>query len=169
MEDVPIILRRSHFQLLPKSIVHKPAKKVERVLRAASNFAKLERTLCALSSFIARLCLNRLGYKYIKLIRNLTMVERPIKKADRQLKPETPETTPSARQSDDSDKKRSGRDGGKGKREKRGGREEEVKAPVNLALVRGPKPTKPQPVVEEVIDEVAEASEESAPEETTEA
>ena len=98
------------------------------------------------------------------------MVERPIKKADRQLKPETNETTPSARQSDDSDKKRSGRDGGKGKREKRGGREEEVKAPVNLALVRGPKPTKPQPVVEEVIAEVAEVAEvaeESTPEETT--
>ncbi len=100
------------------------------------------------------------------------MVERPIKKADRQLNPETKETTPSARQSDDSDKKRSSRDsrdGGKGKRDKRGGRDEEVKAPVNLALVRGPKPTKPQPVVEEVIAEVAEASEEIAPEETTEA
>ncbi|MEA5486246.1 MULTISPECIES: hypothetical protein [Pseudanabaena] len=97
------------------------------------------------------------------------MVERPIKKADRQLKPETTETTPSARQSDDSDKKRSGRDGGKGKRDKRGGRDEEVKAPVNLALVRGPKPTKPQPVVEEVIAEVTEAPEESVTEETTEA
>jgi hypothetical protein len=101
------------------------------------------------------------------------MVERPIKKADRQLNPETNETTPSARQSDDSDQRRSsgrdGRDGGKGKRDKRGGRDEEVKAPVNLALVRGPKPTKPQPVVEEVIAEVAEASEENTPEETTEA
>jgi hypothetical protein len=99
------------------------------------------------------------------------MVERPIKKADRQPTPEGGENT-SARQSDDSDKKRSSRDsrdGGKGKREKRGGRDEEVKAPVNLALVRGPKPTKPQPVVEEVIAEVAEASEESATEETTEA
>ena len=68
------------------------------------------------------------------------MVERPIKKADRQLNPETNETTPSVRQSDDSDKRRSsgrdGRDGGKGKRDKRGGRDEEVKAPVNLALVR---------------------------------
>ncbi len=40
------------------------------------------------------------------------MVERPIKKADRQLNPETNETTPSVRQSDDSDKRRSsGRDG----------------------------------------------------------
>ncbi len=97
------------------------------------------------------------------------MVERPIKKADRQLNPEIKETTPSARQSDDSDKKRSSRDGGKGKRDKRGGRDEEVKAPVNLALVRGPKPTKPQPVVEEVIAEVAETLEESTPEETTEA
>jgi hypothetical protein len=125
---------------------------------------------------IARLYLNRLGYKYIKLIRNLTMVERPIKKADRQLNPETKETTPSARQSDDSDKKRSSRDsrdgGGKGKRDKRGGRDEEVKAPVNLALVRGPKPTKPQPIVEEVIaeeSEVSEVPEESVSEETTEA
>ncbi|PZV14723.1 MAG: hypothetical protein DCF20_12120 [Pseudanabaena sp.] len=99
------------------------------------------------------------------------MVERPIKKADRQLKPEINEATPSARQSDDSDKKRSPRSGGgKDKRDKRGSRDEEVKQPVNLALVRGPKPTKPQPVVEEVIAEVSEEiTEESKPEETTEA
>ena len=101
------------------------------------------------------------------------MVERPIKKADRQPNSEATESAPKAKKFDGSDKNSSTRNGGdsdrKGKRDKRGGRDEEVKAPVNLALVRGPKPTKPQPVVEEVIAEVAEASEESAPEETTEA
>ncbi|NMF58083.1 hypothetical protein [Pseudanabaena yagii] len=95
------------------------------------------------------------------------MVERPIKKADRQPKPEGSENT-SARRSDDSDKKRSSRDGGKGKRDKKGGRDEEVKAPVNLALVRGPKPTKLQPVVEEVVAEESAVSEEGTTEETTE-
>ncbi len=78
------------------------------------------------------------------------MVERPIKKADRQLNSETNEATPSAQRADDS--KRSTRSGGasRDKRDKRGSRDEETKAPVNLALVRGPKPTKPQPVMEEV-------------------
>jgi hypothetical protein len=98
------------------------------------------------------------------------MVERPIKKADQKPKPEGSENTSGAKRSDDSDKKRSNR--GDGKRDKRGSRDEEPKAPVNLALVRGPKPSKPQPVVEEVIAEVAEVAEvakESTPEETTEA
>ncbi|MBD2175346.1 hypothetical protein H6F42_00260 [Pseudanabaena sp. FACHB-1998] len=97
------------------------------------------------------------------------MVERPIKKADRQPKPEGSENTTNAKRGDDSDKKRSGRDGGKGKRDKRGGKEEEVKAPVNLALVRGPKPTKPlpevaEPEITEEIAEVAEVTEEATPE-----
>jgi len=84
------------------------------------------------------------------------MVERPIKKADRQPQPENNDNT-SAKRADDSDKKRSNRsDGG---RDKRGSRDEEPKAPVNLALVRGPKPTKPQPVVEEVIAEESAAPE----------
>jgi len=95
------------------------------------------------------------------------MVERPIKKADRQPQSEGSENK-SARRSDDSDKKRSSRDGGKGKRDKRGGRDEEVKAPINLALVRGPKPTKPKPI-EEVATEESTASAEGTPEETTEA
>jgi hypothetical protein len=98
------------------------------------------------------------------------MVERPIKKADRQLNPETNEAKPSAQRADDSKRStRSDGGGGRDKRDKRGSRDEESKAPVNLALVRGPKPTKPQPVVEEVIAEVAEVSEESTPEETIEA
>lgn len=104
------------------------------------------------------------------------MVERPIKKADRQPNSEATESTPKAQKFDDSDNKRSNRGGGdKDKRGgKRGSRDEEVKQPVNLALVRGPKPTKPQPIVEEVIAEVsddaaAEVPEESTPEETTEA
>ncbi len=103
------------------------------------------------------------------------MVERPIKKADRQPNSEASESTPKAQKFDDSDNKRSNRGGGdKDKRGgKRGSRDEEVKQPVNLALVRGPKPTKPQPIVEEVIaevsDEAAEVPEESTSEETPEA
>lgn len=103
------------------------------------------------------------------------MVERPIKKADRQPNSEASESTPKAQKFDDSDNKRSNRGGGdKDKRGgKRGSRDEEVKQPVNLALVRGPKPTKPQPIVEEVIaevsDEAVEVPEESTPEETPEA
>lgn len=90
------------------------------------------------------------------------MVERPIKKGDRQPTPEGNENTNTgAKRSDTSDKKRSSSEGGKGKRDKRGGRDEEVKAPVNLALVRGPKPSKPQPVVEEVIAEESAVAEES--------
>ncbi|MFM7887518.1 MAG: hypothetical protein ACKPCM_12685 [Pseudanabaena sp.] len=96
------------------------------------------------------------------------MVERPIKKVDRQPQSEGSENK-SARRSDESDKKRSSRDGGKGKRDKKGGRDEEVKAPINLALVRGPKPTKPKPVAEEVATEESAASAEDTPEETTEA
>jgi hypothetical protein len=94
------------------------------------------------------------------------MVERPIKRADRQPKPEGSENTTNVKRGDDSDKKRSSRDGGKGKRDKRGGREEEVKAPVNLALVRGPKPSKPQPAIAEpeVTEEVAEVTEEATTE-----
>jgi hypothetical protein len=98
------------------------------------------------------------------------MVERPIKKADRQPKPEGNETTPNAKRSDDSDKNRSTRSGGgKDKRDKRGSRDEEVKQPVNLALMRGPKPTKPQPVEEVIPEELSAVAEESTLEETTEA
>jgi hypothetical protein len=97
------------------------------------------------------------------------MVERPIKKADRQPNSEATEAKPKAQKFDSSDKKSSTRDGGdrdkRGKRDNRGSRDEEVKQPVNLALVRGPKPTKPAAIVEEV---VAEVTEETASEETTE-
>ena len=99
------------------------------------------------------------------------MVERPIKKADRQPNSEATESAPKAKKFDGSDKNSSTRNGGdsdrKGKRDKRGGRDEEVKAPVNLALVRGPKPTKPQPIVEEIVAEESdsEQSTETAPEE----
>jgi hypothetical protein len=108
------------------------------------------------------------------------MVERPIKKADRQPNSEAKDSAPSPQRFDDSDKKRStgggnsggGNSGGgsRDKRDKRGGsRDEETKQPVNLALVRGPKPTKPQPIVEEVISEEPEVNEETTPEETVEA
>jgi hypothetical protein len=99
------------------------------------------------------------------------MVERPIKKADRQPNSEATESGSKAKKFDGSDKNSSTRNGGdgdrRGKRDKRGGRDEEVKAPVNLALVRGPKPTKPQPIVEEIVAEESdsEQSTETAPEE----
>ena len=66
------------------------------------------------------------------------MVERPIKKADRQPQTENNDST-NAKRSDDSDKKRSNSGGGREKRDKRGSRDEEPKAPVNLALVRDRK------------------------------
>jgi hypothetical protein len=84
----------------------------------------------------------------------ISMVERPIKKADRQPKPEDND----GNQAKESDNRRSDRSGGKESREKRGkrdSRKEEVKAPVNLALMRGPKPTKPKP--EAIAEEVAVA------------
>lgn len=94
------------------------------------------------------------------------MVERPIKKADRQPKPEEND----GNQAKESDNRRSERSGGKESREKRGkrdSRKEEVKAPVNLALMRGPKPTKPKPEPEAIAEEVV-VTESTEPVEATE-
>jgi hypothetical protein len=91
------------------------------------------------------------------------MVERPIKKSERQAKTDesssggdrpTSEASPresgTARPTRDKDR---GKDRGKGKG-KKGSREEEPRQAVNPALVRGPRPTRPQPPVEEVQPEV---------------
>jgi hypothetical protein len=93
------------------------------------------------------------------------MVERPIKKADRQPKSVENESV-NVQGGDEPNSNRSSRDGSKDgrnkkdRKDKRGSREE-VKAPVNLALVRGPKPTKPQVAIAEAeVSEVPEVTEE---------
>ncbi len=112
------------------------------------------------------------------------MVEPPIKKGDRQPKPQTevtPEATPEAtpekksfvppvktnRKDRDGDRNnRQDRDKGKdkGRGRKSSGRDE-IKAPTNPALARPPKPAKPpvkvEPSPEEVSEVVAEESQDS--------
>lgn len=81
------------------------------------------------------------------------MVERPIKKSERQAQVAAGETNGSTapatgeRSQAPRNKDRKGGKGGKGG--KRGDREEAPKQAANPALLRGPKPVKPQPVVEE--------------------
>lgn len=123
------------------------------------------------------------------------MVERPIKKSERQAaslegNAEGTEVSSSDQSSKreprrvldrDKDRDRRDRDGGRGKGKGKGRgkdrdsfREEEK--PVNLALMRGPRPVKPQapepPVEEATVEEVATEeiiAEEVAAEESTEA
>ncbi|MEL6856511.1 MAG: hypothetical protein AAFO83_15590, partial [Cyanobacteria bacterium J06607_13] len=85
---------------------------------------------------------------------------RPIKKADR--------TDGGPTKSDRSEGKRDDRGRGKGRGKGRGrGKDDAPKAPMNPALMRGPKPTKKvaEPEVEETAAEEV-AAEETAPEET---
>jgi hypothetical protein len=79
------------------------------------------------------------------------MVERPIKKSERQSQANTDKSSenldsvsPNESNSYRS-KSRGNRSSGKGKK---GAFAEESKPPVNPALARGPKPAKPQPKVE---------------------
>ncbi len=98
------------------------------------------------------------------------MVERPIKKADRQPQTENNDGN-IAKEAEGKRSDRGGKDS-KGRKDRHGkrGDREEVKAPVNLALVRGPKPTQPKPeVVEEVVEEVASEEVVAETEEVTEA
>ncbi len=91
------------------------------------------------------------------VIHNRTMVDRPIKKADRPALPVDSDGNPQA--SEAPKKSRTPRDGGGGKggkKDSRGGRDE-PRAPENLALMRGPKPSKAKPpVIKEAIPEVTE-------------
>ena len=123
------------------------------------------------------------------------MVERPIKKSERQAKPDgesnesvakaLPTTLPTRnvdrptlskdrpKVAETDREKESDRSKGKG-RGKGKGREEEPRQMVSPALARGPKPTKPkppEPEVEEIPPEVTEAviAEEATAEETPEA
>jgi hypothetical protein len=83
------------------------------------------------------------------------MVDRPIKKADRQNPPVEGDGTPrsSAAPSKKSSSDRGADKGGRRDSNKR----DEPKAPENLALMRGPKPSKAKPpVIKEAEVEVTE-------------
>jgi hypothetical protein len=60
------------------------------------------------------------------------------------------------------------RDKRRGKGGRKGGKSEDIKPPVNLALMRGPKPTQPKPPVVEEVPEVAEDVNDEATEADTE-
>ncbi len=80
------------------------------------------------------------------------MVDRPIKKADRQNPPVESDSTPKSSEAP-SNKSRSAHGGDK--KGKRDSNRDEPRQPENLALMRGPKPSKtPPPVVKEVVPEV---------------
>jgi hypothetical protein len=82
------------------------------------------------------------------------MVDRPIKKADRQNPPVESDGTPKS--SEAPKKSSSNRGADKGSR-RDSNKRDEPKAPENLALMRGPKPSKAKPPVIKAADpEVAE-------------
>jgi hypothetical protein len=82
------------------------------------------------------------------------MVDRPIKKADRQNPPVESDGTPKS--SEAPSKKSSSNRGEKGGR-RDSNKRDEPKAPENLALMRGPKPSKAKPpVIKEAEPEVTE-------------
>ena len=88
-------------------------------------------------------------------------VPPPIKKADRK------DGGPSEAGSQGEGGKRDERRGGKGRGKGRGRGKDERKAPINPALMRGPKPTKKveaseEPAAEETNEEATEATTESA-------
>lgn len=86
------------------------------------------------------------------------MVERPIKRSERLEKAAAGDsdsaTQPSVVQpSGQGEKRPEPRKGGKGKGKGGSRKEEAPRQAVNPALMRGPKPTKPKPVVEAVLPE----------------
>ncbi|MBD3882210.1 hypothetical protein IFO70_10610 [Phormidium tenue FACHB-886] len=126
------------------------------------------------------------------------MVERPIKKSERQQMVEASsaegssnaqattgqapsgDRAPKIRSKEDREQEGSrDRDRGKGKGKGKGNRYEEEKKPVNMALMRGPRPAQPKaPVEEPPVEELAapsqasevttEVTSEESPEITTE-
>ena len=100
------------------------------------------------------------------------MVERPIKKSERQAKIESgeisaPEPT-SERPAVRAEKPSVGKGGGgKGKGRDKRDRDDDNKPPANLALMRGPKPVMAKPVVEEPPAEAEAADEVAADAEET--
>jgi hypothetical protein len=102
------------------------------------------------------------------VIQNQTMVDRPIKKADRQNPPVESDGNPRSSEAP-SKKSSSNRGADKGGR-RDSNKRDEPKAPENLALMRGPKPSKAKPpVIKEAEPEVSEetATEDVAAEATT--
>lgn len=89
------------------------------------------------------------------------MAERPIKKADRQNPPEGDNTPKSSEAPSKKSAGGSSRGGEKGKRDSK---RDEPRAPENLALMRGPKPSKAKPPV--VKEAATEVDEETSTEET---
>ena len=98
------------------------------------------------------------------------MVDRPIKKADRQNPPVENDGTPRSSEAP-AKKSSSNRGADKGGR-RDSNKRDEPKAPENLALMRGPKPSKAKPPVIKVADSevaedgVTEASSEATAEES---
>jgi hypothetical protein len=94
------------------------------------------------------------------------MVDRPIKKADRQNPPVENDGTPKS--SEAPSKKSSSSSSRSEDRGDRGGRRDsnkrdEPRAPENLALMRGPKPSKAKPpVIKEEVAEVDEVVEDTS-------
>jgi hypothetical protein len=92
------------------------------------------------------------------------MVERPIKKSERQAKAAAGEGSdrpvPEASKESSPPLTPRSKDRSKGK-DKKGARQEEPKQAVNPALLRGPKPMKAKPPVEEIEPEAETPSEEA--------
>jgi hypothetical protein len=84
------------------------------------------------------------------------MVDRPIKKADRQNPPAESDGTPKSSEAPSKKSSSSSRGGEKGGR-RDSNKRDEAKPPENLALMRGPKPSKAKPpVIKEADPEVTE-------------
>ncbi len=91
------------------------------------------------------------------------MAERPIKKADRQNPPVDGDNTPKS--SEAPSKKSAGGSSRGGEKGKRDSKRDEPRAPENLALMRGPKPSKAKPPV--IKEEAAPEVDEETPTEET--
>ncbi|MBD2495713.1 hypothetical protein [Nostoc sp. FACHB-280] len=93
------------------------------------------------------------------------MVERPIKKSERQAQANTDnnsENSDSAPSIESHPKRSNSRDNRSSGKRKKGTAKDEVKPPVNPALARGPKPVKP-PVVKSEPETDSEAVSEESP------
>jgi hypothetical protein len=92
------------------------------------------------------------------------MVDRPIKKADRQNPPVDSDGTPKSSEAPSKKSGSSNRGADKGGR-RDSNKRDEPKAPENLALMRGPKPSKAKPPV--IKEAEPEAMEDTATEDVS--
>ncbi|WP_310410290.1 hypothetical protein [Chamaesiphon sp. OTE_8_metabat_110] len=91
------------------------------------------------------------------------MVDRPIKKADRQNPPVESDGNPKASEAPKKkSSERESRGGDKGSSRRDSNKRDETKAPENLALMRGPKPSKAKPPVIKAASETDEETETAA-------